>query len=97
MEDFYMSEATLRVTTSMKLDKTAKDEAKAIFPKLGLTMGDAVNLFLHQVKIKNGLPFDVKIPNAVTKQAIEEARMGVNIEDFSIEELQQIRNKTKAT
>lgn len=90
-----MSEATLRVTTSMKLDKTARDEAKAIFQKLGLTMGDAINLFLHQVKIKNGLPFDVNIPNTETKKVIEEARKGINIDDFSIDELQKIRNEAK--
>jgi DNA-damage-inducible protein J len=92
-----MSEATLRVTTSMKLDKTAKEEAKAIFQKLGLTMGDAVNLFLRQVKLNNGLPFDVRIPNAETKKALDEGRLGINIDDFSIAELEKLRNETKTT
>ena len=96
IEDETMSEA-LRVTTSMKLDKIAKEDAKAIFQKLGLTMGDAVNLFLRQVKLNNGLPFEVKIPNKETKKAIEEARRGINLEDFSIDELRIIRNEVKKT
>ncbi len=92
-----MPATTLRETTSMKLDKATKDEAKLIFKKLGLTMGDAVNLFLRQVKLNNGLPFDVRIPNDETKKVIEEARQGINMEDFSIEELKKIRNETKTS
>ncbi len=36
-----------------------------------------------------GLPFEVKIPNAQTKKAINEARKSINVAQFSIEELTQ--------
>jgi len=74
-------------TTSLKLDKEIKEEAKKIFKSLGLTMGEAVNIFLHQVSLHKGLPFEVKIPNEETKKAIEEARKGINIQEISIEEM----------
>lgn len=90
-----MSEAILKETTSVKLDVNAKHEAKKIFKKLGLTMGEAFNLFLHQVQLKQGLPFDVRIPNDETQRVIEEARKGINIEEFSIDEFKQLRNETK--
>ena len=77
----------VKETTSIKLDKAAKDEAKRIFKALGLTMGEAVNLFLHQVNLNKGLPFEVKIPNKLTKKVIEEAREGKNIAPFSVDEL----------
>jgi len=82
-----MSSIIIKETTSVKLDKAAKEEAKHIFNQLGLTMGEAFNLFLHQVSLNKGLPFEVKLPNKLTQQVIEEARQGKNIDDFSISEL----------
>lgn len=82
-----MSSTIIKETTSVKLDKAAKDEAKHIFSQLGLTMGEAFNLFLHQVTLNKGLPFEVKIPNKLTQQVIEEARKGENIDNFSVDEL----------
>jgi len=84
-----MSETIIKETTSVKLDKTAKEEAKNIFNQLGLTMGEAFNLFLHQVRLNKGLPFEVKLPNKLTQKVIEEARQGKNIDDFSISELKK--------
>ncbi len=71
-------------TTSMKLDREVKEKAKKVFKELGLTMGEAVNIFLSQVALQKGLPFEVKIPNDKTKQAIEDARQGVNMEASGI-------------
>ena len=82
-----MSDAIVKEITSVKLDKVAKEEAKCIFNQLGLTMGDAFNLFLHQVSLNKGLPFEVKLPNKLTQKVIEEARQGKNIDNFLISEL----------
>jgi len=79
----------IKETTSIKLDKHAKEEAKKIFKQLGITMGDAFNMFLYQVNLQKGLPFEVKIPNDETKEAIEEARQGKNLQPVSLEELQK--------
>ncbi len=84
-----MSSTIVKETTSVKLDKAAKEEAKYIFNQLGLTMGEAFNLFLHQVSLNKGLPFEVKLPNKLTQKVIEEARQGKNIDDFSISELKK--------
>lgn len=82
-----MSIAIMKETTSIKLDKEAKERAKKIFKELGISMGDAFNMFLHQVNLHKGIPFDIKIPNDKTKTIIGEAREGKNIEEFSLEEL----------
>ena len=88
-----MHTAIIKEATSVKLDKQAKDDAKKIFKKLGLTMGEAFNLFLHQVQLKQGLPFDVRIPNEETRQVLEEGRRGINMEEFSLDELKTVRNE----
>ena len=78
---------TIKETTSIKLDVEVKKRAKEIFQELGMTMGEAVNLFLRQVVLHKGLPFEVKIPNEETRKAIEEAREGINMEPTSLEEM----------
>jgi len=76
-----------RETTSIKLDREIKERAKEIFKELGMTMGDAVNIFLKQVLLHRGLPFEVKIPNEQTRKVIEEAKADINMLDSSIEEM----------
>lgn len=79
----------MRQTTSIKLDPTVKQEAQEIFATLGLTLGEAVNLFLNQVRLRKGIPFDIEIPNAKTKQILQEIREGKNVDDFSLDELKR--------
>ena len=78
---------SIKETTSIKLNKEAKDKAKLIFKELGITMGDAFNMFLSQVNLHNGIPFEIKIPNSTTKRIIKESRLGKNVEEFSLDEL----------
>lgn len=80
---------SIKETTSIKLDKEAKEQAKLIFKALGITMGDAFNMFLNQVNLHNGIPFEIKIPNSTTQQVIREARLGENVQEFSLDELNQ--------
>ena len=62
--------------TSLRLDAEAKKQAYSIFDKIGLKPAQAINLFLRQVALNRGLPFDVKIPNAETIAAIKELDEG---------------------
>ncbi|KFL34203.1 MULTISPECIES: type II toxin-antitoxin system RelB/DinJ family antitoxin [unclassified Sulfurospirillum] len=79
----------MRQTTSIKLDPTVKQEAQEIFATLGLTLGEAVNLFLNQVRLRKGIPFDIEIPNAKTQQILQEVREGKNVDTFSLDELKR--------
>ena len=51
-------------------------------------MSDAIQLFLHQVRLHHGLPFDVKIPNALTRKTFEttdqekDLSRGETVQDF---------------
>ena len=55
-----MSETVLRSS----IDSSLKLEAQALLERLGLTMSDAIRLFLHQVVAEKGLPFQVKLTKA---------------------------------
>ena len=58
------------------MDPDIKSSAEALFSSFGLTVSDAVNIFLHQSLLEGGLPFAVKQPryNAETEAAMAEAR-----------------------
>lgn len=44
-----------------RVDPEIKEQAEMVLNKLGIPMSNAVNIFLRQVVMQNGLPFDVKI------------------------------------
>jgi DNA-damage-inducible protein J len=58
-----------------RIEPELKDEAQAVLGRVGLNISDAIRLFLRQVVVARGLPFDVRdIPNATTQAAMLEAR-----------------------
>jgi len=57
-----------------RIDETTKQQAEEIFHSLGLTATQAIRLFYQQVTLRNGLPFEVRLPNAAIQAAIKEAR-----------------------
>ena len=61
---------------SMRIDPEVKSEAESIFGNFGLTLTEAINVFLHKSIMEGGLPFDVRQPryNAATERAMQEAR-----------------------
>lgn len=61
---------------SMRVDPQVKSEAESIFGSLGLSLAEAINVFLHKSIMEGGLPFDVRQPryNAETEKAMQEAR-----------------------
>ena len=56
----------------VRIDPKTKAAAEAIFAKLGLKPSEAVRMFYHQVELSQGIPFDVRVPNAETLQAIRD-------------------------
>ena len=41
------------------LDDPVKEQAEALFNRMGLTMSAAITLFLHQVILHNAIPFKI--------------------------------------
>ena len=62
-----------------RVDPQLKDEVEDLFAQLGLSTTEAITLFYRQVKLNRGLPFDVRIPNAVTQRTFVETDAGENI------------------
>lgn len=63
---------------NIRIDPNIKDQAEHLFAQFGITITDAVNMFLHQSINVGGIPFDLKVekPNAITLAAMENAVNG---------------------
>lgn len=77
----------LEATIRARCDADLKNSAEAIFKELGITTSQAINMFLAKVKREKGIPFELKIPNSTTANAMEEAQKGINMESVTLEEL----------
>jgi len=50
-------------TIQVRTDNNTKNASAAIFEQLGMTMSEAINLFLRQSIMKGGIPFSLTLPN----------------------------------
>lgn len=58
----------------IRVDEELSEDANAIYRSLGLSMSEAIRLFLHRSVVTQGVPLELKVPNATTLEALEEAR-----------------------
>lgn len=67
---------------TIRVDPDLKADAEKVLSKLGISTTEAINLFLSQVRLRKGLPFDVKIPNKTTLKAMQDAEEGRNLSSY---------------
>lgn len=46
--------------STVRIDEKIKKEVTPILSELGISLSEAINMFLHQVKLNNGIPFELK-------------------------------------
>ncbi len=66
-----------------RIEPELKKAAEQIFAEVGLTMSEAIKLFLNQVRLSKGLPFEVKIPNRETRKAFANSEAGIGAKRYS--------------
>lgn len=59
-----------------RIDEHIKEEATAVLATMGLTVSDAFRILLTRVAHDKALPFEPLVPNAVTIEAMKQARRG---------------------
>jgi DNA-damage-inducible protein J len=69
-------------TARARMDAELKEEAEGILAELGLNATQGINLFYRQVVLNHGLPFDVRIPNAESREAMREIETGEGLVRF---------------
>jgi len=63
---------TKSATVHARIEPELKEQGEAVLQQLGLSPSDLVTLTYRQLVLRQGLPFEVRIPNAETIAALEE-------------------------
>ena len=73
-----------------RIDPEVKNKAQNILSKLNITMSEAISIFLTQVSLNRGIPFDIKIPNGLTSETLIKSDKGEELHKVSsVDELFQ--------
>ena len=63
-------------TIQTRVDPVLKNKAQIILKKLNISMSEAISLYLSQITLHKGIPFEIKIPNNVTAKTLKDAENG---------------------
>lgn len=58
----------------VRMDNDLKERATEALAAMGLSTADAVRLLFHRIASDQAFPLELKVPNAETRDAIEEGR-----------------------
>ena len=69
-----------------RVDPETKEQAEIILSRLGIPMSNAIGMFLRQVVMQRGIPFEMKLPpstplsleNMTTEQFTREVQKGMD-------------------
>ena len=70
-------------TIRARVEPDLKMQAERVLRELGLSATEAITLFYKQVVLRQGVPFDVSIPNAATVEALRQAREPDELTEYS--------------
>ena len=62
----------------IRVDDETKSQATQALAAMGMSVSDAVRLFLRRVVADQALPIELKVPNAETLAAMDESRALMN-------------------
>jgi DNA-damage-inducible protein J len=66
-------------TVRARIEPSLKKDIEPVLAELGLSVSEAIVLFLRQVKLNKGIPFAIRIPNNVTLKTFEDTDKGENL------------------
>ena len=77
-------------TIQARIDPEIKMKAQQIFNALNISMSEAISMYLTQVALHKGIPFEVKIPNELTASTLQKSEEGKELNEVgSVDELFQ--------
>lgn len=79
--------STANTYVRARIDADTKERAASALAAMGLSISDAIRLLMLRIADERCLPFDVKVPNATTKEAIAELEAGKGKKFASVDDL----------
>ena len=73
-----------------RVDPAVKQNAQKILNALNISMSEAISMYLAQIALHKGIPFEIKIPNSVTEKTLKDSENGKGLHEVSsVDELFQ--------
>ena len=66
-----------------RIDPETKTKAQKILNTLNISMSEAISMYLTQVALHKGIPFDIRIPNEVTIATLQKSEEGKELHNVS--------------
>jgi len=69
---------TINTMMHIRIDEQLKEDAAEALAAMGLSMSEAIRVFLTRVAAEKQLPFAIKVPNLETRAAMIESKSTIN-------------------
>lgn len=70
-------------TIQTRIEPKVKNSAQKVLNKLNISMSEAISIFLTQVSLNKGIPFEIKIPNKTTEDTLRKSEKGEDLHEVS--------------
>jgi len=71
------------VSIQARIDPQIKEEARGVLDELGMSMSEAIVVYLKQIIMCRAIPFELKLPNKLTIKTLERSERGEDVHEFS--------------
>ncbi|MFC1514073.1 type II toxin-antitoxin system RelB/DinJ family antitoxin [candidate division KSB1 bacterium] len=62
-----------------RINPETKAKAQRVLNTLNMSMSEAISVYLTQIALHNGIPFDIKIPNELTAKTLKDSELGIDL------------------
>ena len=83
MRLFKMANGTIQA----RIDPNIKEQARNVLDKLGISMSEAISVYIRQIVLQQGIPFKIMLPNQTTLQAVKQLESNKGITFDNADEL----------
>jgi DNA-damage-inducible protein J len=70
-------------TINVRIDPVTKAKAEKIFDQLGISISQGISMYLKSVIYNKGIPFEARVPNKETREAMMELRTNKKLKTYT--------------
>ena len=75
-------------TVRARIEPRLKADVDKLLHRLGLSTTEAITIFYNQIRLRQGVPFPVEVPNASTRKTLEATDRGEELRSYkSVDEM----------
>ena len=81
-------------TVRARIEPRLKADVDKLLHRLGMSTTEAITIFYNQIRLRQGIPFSVEVPNASTRKTFEATDRGEELHPYkSVDEMFEALDK----